>query len=36
MFKKVLTFIIVVSFEMAVVYCASNSVLTHFLQGLLK
>jgi len=36
MFKSVLTFIIVVSFEMAVVYCAGNSLFSQFIQGLLK
>jgi len=34
MFKSVLTFIIVVSFEMAVIVWAGSSPLTHFLQGL--
>ena len=34
MFKRVLTFITVIIFEMAVIVWAGSSPLTHFLQGL--
>jgi len=36
MLKKVLTFIIAISFEAAVVYCAANGLFSHFIKGLLK
>ena len=34
MFKKVLTFIAIITFEMIVIVWAASSPITHFLQGL--